>query len=60
MAWMLVVHLFIFVHHLERMINNMGQSFGREKHFYVQTTLKPFSSQNIIPKEIHKIHKLNK
>jgi hypothetical protein len=37
-------------HHLERMTNNMGQTFGREKHFHVHTTLKPFSSDNIIPK----------
>jgi hypothetical protein len=22
-------------HHLERMTNNMGQIFGKEKHFYV-------------------------
>jgi hypothetical protein len=36
--------------HLEKMTNNMGQTFGREKHFHVQTTLKPLSSQNIIPK----------
>jgi hypothetical protein len=38
------------VHHLERMTTNMGQTFGRDKHFHVHTTLRPFSSQNIIPK----------
>jgi hypothetical protein len=37
-------------HHLERMTNNVEQTFGKEKHFHVQTTLKPFSSHNIIPK----------
>jgi hypothetical protein len=37
-------------HHLERMTNNMGQTFEGEKHFHVHTTLEPFSSQNIIPK----------
>jgi hypothetical protein len=37
-------------HHLERMTNNMGQTFGWEKHFHVHTTLEPFSSHNIIPK----------
>jgi hypothetical protein len=37
-------------HHLEKMTNNMGQTFGREKHFHVHTTLEPFDSQNIIPK----------
>jgi len=36
-------------YHLQRMINNMGQTFGREKHFHVHTTLKPFSSHNVIP-----------
>jgi hypothetical protein len=36
--------------HLEKMTNNMEQTFGREKHFYVHTTLEPFNSQNIIPK----------
>jgi hypothetical protein len=35
-------------HHLERMTNNMGQIFGRDKHFHVHTTLEPFSSHNII------------
>jgi len=38
------------VHHLERMTNNIGQTFGREKHFYVQITLEPFGFHNIIPK----------
>jgi hypothetical protein len=38
------------VHHLERMTNNMGQTFGREKHFYVHITLEPFGFHNIIPK----------
>jgi len=38
------------VHHLERMTNNMGQTFGKEKHFHVHTTLEPFSSHNIITK----------
>ncbi len=38
------------VHHLERMTNNMGQTFGKEKHFHVHTTLEPFSSYNIITK----------
>jgi hypothetical protein len=38
------------VHHLEKMTNNMGQTFGREKHFHVHTTLEPFSSHNIVPK----------
>jgi hypothetical protein len=38
------------VHHLERMKNNMGQTFGREKHFHVHITLEPFSSHNIISK----------
>jgi hypothetical protein len=37
-------------HHLEKMTNYMGQSFGREKHFHVHTTSEPFSLQNIIPK----------
>jgi hypothetical protein len=37
-------------HHLKRMTNNMGQTFVREKHFHVHTTLKPFSSHNIISK----------
>jgi hypothetical protein len=37
-------------HHLETMTNNMGQIFGKEKHFHVHTTLEPFSSHNIIPK----------
>jgi len=37
-------------HHLGRMTNNMGQMFGREKHFHVHTTLKPFSLDNIILK----------
>jgi hypothetical protein len=37
-------------HHLETMTNNMGQTFGREKHFHDHTTLEPFSSRNIIPK----------
>ncbi len=37
-------------HHLERMTNNMGQNFEREKHFHVHTTLNPFNSYNIIPK----------
>jgi len=37
-------------HHLERMTNNMGHTFGKEKHFYVETTLEPFNSHNIIPK----------
>jgi hypothetical protein len=37
-------------HHLEKMTNNMGQTFLREKHFHVHTTLEPFSSHNIIPK----------
>jgi hypothetical protein len=37
-------------HHLERMTNNVGQTFGREKHFHVHTTLELFSSHNIIPK----------
>jgi hypothetical protein len=37
-------------HHLEKLINNMGQICGREKHFHVHTTLEPFSSHNIIPK----------
>jgi hypothetical protein len=42
---------FIYIaHHLEWMINNMGQTFGREKHFHVHTTLEPFSSHNIILK----------
>ncbi len=36
------------VRHLEMMTNNMGQTFGREKHFYVHTTLEPFNSHNII------------
>jgi len=35
-------------HHLERMTNNMGQTFGREKHFHVQTTLEPLCSHTII------------
>jgi hypothetical protein len=30
------------VHHLGRMTNNMGQTFGREKHFHVHITLKYF------------------
>jgi len=34
-------------HHVERMTNNMGQTFGKEKHFHVHTTLEPFSSHNI-------------
>jgi hypothetical protein len=38
------------VHHLERMTNNMGQIFGREKHFHVHATLKPFNSHDIITK----------
>jgi hypothetical protein len=29
--------------HLEMMTNNMGQTFGREKHFHAYTTLEPFS-----------------
>jgi len=37
-------------HHLEGMTNNMGQTFGKEKYFHVHTTLKPFSSHNIVPK----------
>jgi hypothetical protein len=37
-------------HHLERMTNNMEQTFVKEKHFHVNTTLKPFGSHNIIPK----------
>jgi hypothetical protein len=42
---------FIYIaHHLEMMTNNMGQTFEKEKHVYVQTTLEPFSSHNIIPK----------
>jgi hypothetical protein len=38
------------VHHLERMTNNAGQTFGREKHFHIHTTVKPFNSHNINPK----------
>jgi hypothetical protein len=38
------------VHHLERMTNNMGQTFGREKHFHVHTTQEFFNTHNIIPK----------
>jgi hypothetical protein len=38
------------VDRLERMTNNMGQTFGMEKHFYVHTTLEPFSSHDIILK----------
>jgi hypothetical protein len=42
---------FIYIaHHLERITNNMGQIFGRGKHFHVHTTLEPFSSHNIILK----------
>jgi hypothetical protein len=42
---------FIYIaHHLERMTNNMGQTFVKEKIFHVHTTLEPFSSHNIIPK----------
>jgi hypothetical protein len=37
-------------HHLEIITNNMGQTFGREKHFYVHITLEPFDFHNIIPK----------
>jgi hypothetical protein len=37
-------------HHLERMTNNMRQTFEREKHFHVHTTLEPFSSHDIILK----------
>jgi hypothetical protein len=37
-------------HHLETMTNNIKQIFGKEKHFHIHTTLKPFSSHNIIPK----------
>jgi hypothetical protein len=41
----------IFIaHHLEKMTNNMGQTFGKEKHFHIHTTLKSFSSHNIILK----------
>jgi hypothetical protein len=36
--------------HFEKMTNNMGQTFGSEKHFIIHTTLEPFSSHNIIPK----------
>jgi hypothetical protein len=46
-----VYGIFIYVvHHLETMTNNMGQIFGKEKHFHAHTTLEPFSSHNIIPK----------
>jgi hypothetical protein len=38
------------VHHLEKMTNNMGQTFGSKKHFHVHTTLEPVSSHNIFPK----------
>jgi hypothetical protein len=42
---------FVYIaHHLERMKNNIGQTFGKEKHFHIQTTLKPFNSDNIILK----------
>jgi hypothetical protein len=34
-------------HHLERMTNNMGQTFEKEKHFHVHTTLEPFSSTTL-------------
>jgi len=37
-------------HHLEMMTNNMGQTFDKEKHFHVHTTLEPFKSHNIFPK----------
>jgi hypothetical protein len=47
-------------HHLEMTTNNMGQTFGREKHFHVHTTLKPFSSNNINHKKLGKTHKLSK
>jgi hypothetical protein len=38
------------VHHFEKKANNMGQTFEKEKHFHVHTTLEPFSSNNIIHK----------
>jgi hypothetical protein len=42
---------FIYIiHHLKKTTNNMGPTFGKEKHFHVHTTLKPFSLHNIIPK----------
>jgi hypothetical protein len=45
--------------HLKTMKSDMGQTFGREKHFHVHTTLEPFNSHNIIPKQLCKIHKLS-
>jgi hypothetical protein len=46
-----VYRAFIYVaHHLESMTNNMGQTFGKEKHFHAHTTLEPSNSHNIIPK----------
>jgi hypothetical protein len=27
------------VHHLKKITNNMGQTFGKEKHFHFHTTL---------------------
>jgi hypothetical protein len=48
------------VHHLERMTNNMGQTFGKEKHFHVHTTLEHVSSHNIILKKLRMIDKLSK
>jgi hypothetical protein len=36
--------------HLNRMTNDMEQTFERKKHFHVHLTLKHFSPNNIIPK----------
>jgi hypothetical protein len=49
MSWTYGASIYI-AHHLKRMINDMGQTFGKEKLFHVQTTLEPFSSHNIILK----------
>jgi len=40
MSWMLIMHPFILLI-MERMTNNMRQTFGKEKHFHVHTTLEP-------------------
>jgi hypothetical protein len=46
-AWSASIYI---VHNLKMMTNNMGQIFGKEKHFHIHTTLEPFSFYNTIPK----------
>jgi len=45
-----MVQSIYIVHHLDRMTNNMGQTFAREKHFHAHTTLEPYNSHNVILK----------